>query len=468
VNQFLKNLYNLLFICLLLTTYTLKGYEFDSDTVLYSEAYPDPYTLSSIKHDTVNIPRWKDFKSTIIRQALFLLNLYPDDTLLVYGRDGEIIYDALKHLNKYVFRGTRKIHLINFSRRLCGSASFNRETYKQYLSQFNLNTQSLENNKRFILVDTGFAGNLQKYTIRMFDTQYNNQFSIELMNHRPIILGLCSSNLKVPHSRFALMPLESFIPYVHPFINTGNTKLISECLPHTTETAYEIGFNSTTNLFDTYSMPMSEEVIHEVQIIREDLLHTIDSDIKHIKQLSDVIRKTIKIYQSLKFSFPGGLFLLKKSLNSLFKTYPTYKLDIIALIQDLDERFPDLKKKEFFQNNGVFFTDPHNIPSEEGFTSLPAEKIFNDFPAIKNSFIYALIHRKYDEIDRILHNLKDLTYFYFESDDLIPEPVRHSKQLIALKETLAYFEGILTPEELVSLRENTLIKSLLEKHNILE
>lgn len=472
---FQKIFKNILFIISVLSiTYTIRASELTSDDVFYSESYPDLSTLEPKQHQNLGINRWSEFKNTVIRQALFLLNLYPNDTLLVYGRDGEIIYDALKYLSHLLFNGNHKIHLINFSRKMSGMESFSKETYSKYLSQYGLNEANLENGERFILVDTGYSGTLQKFTVKLFDEKYYSQLYVELLMYAPVMF--CAPNedlviysdeqIKSFYNRFPLMVMESFLPFTHPHHSSSKTRRIAESLPHNTDTAHALVFNTKTSSWDSISKdsPLEEKVLSRK--VREDFLQTIINDTGQIKGLNHKIQKVMDLYYSEEIDLSQTAFNLET-----LKT----DLDAIALIQDLDERFPNEKKRLFFESFGVFFTDLFETFYTDSSKTIPISchplcvtNVFEKYPNLKEHFLNLLKAEEFHKVNDMLMNIGDLVFFITNNIHNLPETILEEQQLLSLKITLSYFKKILPLEQFSILKENTLLKDLIIKHGISE
>ncbi len=462
----------LFIISVLSITDTIRASQLTSNDVFYSESYPDLSTIEPKQHQNLGINRWPEFKNTVIRQALLLLNLYPNDTLLVYGRDGEIIYDALKYLSHLLFKGNHKIHLINFSREMSGMnyVHFPKDIYSKYLSQYGLNEANLEKGDRFVLVDTGFRGSLQRFTCKLFDEKHYNQIYIELLMYVPVVfrnpegnITIDSEQMKLFYNRFSLMAIESFLPFTHPHHSSYTTRLILESLPHITDTAHTLTFNMNTLLWDSMSKdsPLEEKVLS--QKVREDFLQTIIDNFEQIKKLNRKIQKVMELYHSEEIDLSRTTFNLE-TLKA--------DLDAIALIQDLDERFPNEKKRIFFESLGVFFTDLFETFYTDSSKSiaelsppLDITNVFRRYPHLKEHFLSLLNAKEFEKVNNILTNIYDLIFFEFEQAlQFMP----FERQLVSLGITISYFKKILSAEQFSILKENTLLKSLLEKHNILK
>lgn len=109
---------------------------------------PDVLVQKSVNHE--DLPKdWQDFKKGLLEAAAFFIEMYPNHEIYFLARDSEYLYDLVKlmHAGDHA-----RFHLLNISRK-----NMNDPHILDYLVQNGINSES---NKRILLVDTAFIGQI--------------------------------------------------------------------------------------------------------------------------------------------------------------------------------------------------------------------------------------------------------------------------------------------------------------------
>jgi hypothetical protein len=167
---------------------------------------PDIFSISPQAHEFDS--NWEAVKAAHFSFVAELLALYPDTDLYFLARDSEYLYDVAK----LVTAGTpaaKRIHLLNVSRLNLGDPHL-----KEYLNENGLSEDTLMAERRALLVDTGYIGNIPRAIGAKFSPQASNRLKTHL---------IVSANPAHPSSR-------AFLVHLNPSINAIDPATMEEAL----------------------------------------------------------------------------------------------------------------------------------------------------------------------------------------------------------------------------------------------
>lgn len=157
---------------------------------------PDILSINPKKNSSLG-QEWNDLKAAHFSFVAQILALYPEEFDLYFlARDSELLYDTAK----LVTLGTsdeKRIHLLNVSR-----ANMRDPLLVEYLEQNGISEKNLAKGKKFLFIDTGFAGTIPRVILENFEQKYHDNFKTHLV---------VSSNPSHPSSR-------SFLYYLNPLV----------------------------------------------------------------------------------------------------------------------------------------------------------------------------------------------------------------------------------------------------------
>ncbi|MDP8298554.1 MAG: hypothetical protein P9L88_01420 [Candidatus Tantalella remota] len=145
------------------------------------------------------------------RTVKTILKIYPDDTILVAGRDAETLYDALKT----VLRGSPReddVKLLPVSGNLLENME---EPYsldqpplalqERFFASFGITDETINSGKRFVIIDTGFEGTVRMRVLRLLTNILKNKVPSNSISSA-IDIALIGANDK----RFRFLELTEF------------------------------------------------------------------------------------------------------------------------------------------------------------------------------------------------------------------------------------------------------------------
>jgi len=148
-----------------------------------------------------------------------LLNAHEDDNphYIVMGRDGEMIYDALKALSAHKSDLDDRVHLVNIGNKMLDLArnhAVAHKNLKKYLAQFGITKDSLQK-QRMIFLDAGFKGSIFDGILSLFNLKAED---VENTLAGYLISQIGDSNYKeLPWS----VPLNRDLAFSHLFFKLG-------------------------------------------------------------------------------------------------------------------------------------------------------------------------------------------------------------------------------------------------------
>lgn len=141
------------------------------------ESYLARPSISDVKSKRHELGReWTNLRDAHYVFVAELFELYPADTHFYFlARDSELLFDVAR-LATHGTDAAKRIHLLNVSR-----ANMRDPQLRNYLSQNDLSTSSLQEGQRVVLVDTGFAGTISRVICELFPENLRRQILTHLI-----------------------------------------------------------------------------------------------------------------------------------------------------------------------------------------------------------------------------------------------------------------------------------------------
>jgi hypothetical protein len=206
-----------------------------ADPQRYSER-PDILKVEAGKHDIGKA--WDKLKRGHLEGVAEIFGMYPDYEICFLARDAELLYDLARIKTEDENHPLHsKIHLLNISR-----ANVNDSHLKDYLSQNGINEESLKGGKKFLFVDTGFAGTIPARINDLFPGREN-----QLQTHL-----IVSDNASHPSMRTFLSALNLEAADRDPGTLRGTIAVYEE-LPRSTDRSTWFEKDKETNRWEAMS-----------------------------------------------------------------------------------------------------------------------------------------------------------------------------------------------------------------------
>jgi hypothetical protein len=145
---------------------------------------------------------WQKTKNAHFSMIAQLLEMYPADThFYLLARDSEYLYDVAR----LVTAGTsdeNRFHLLNVSR-----ANMHSKNLMPYLEENGISEKTIQEGKKILFVDTGFAGTIPRVISANFSESSQSQLKTQL---------IVSSGGRNPSSRAFLVHLNLLVNELHP------------------------------------------------------------------------------------------------------------------------------------------------------------------------------------------------------------------------------------------------------------
>ena len=139
--------------------------------------------------------KWDQFKKGHIEAIALILEMYPEHEIYFLSRDADLFFDQAKIVLKNDPERSKRIHLLNISRK-----SVRAQHVKEYLAQEGLSLETLEQGKKFLFVDTALRGTIP----RVISSYYPHRYSSQIQSHFVI-----ADNGDYPSTRSFLMYVQN-------------------------------------------------------------------------------------------------------------------------------------------------------------------------------------------------------------------------------------------------------------------
>jgi len=309
-------------LCLFLLLAQMPGIVAAQDELSHIYRRPDILSVTPRQHNDLS-PEWPKLRRAHLEAVAQLLEFYPDREIYFLARDSELLYDLAKVMTRGDRAASKRLHLLNVSR-----LNMRSEHLPNYLAQEGISNRALHKGKKFLFVDTGFAGTIPSAIQRTFPWSDENSFQTHLM---------ASSNAEHPSTRVflnALNPMAGSLPPGHLKGSVG----AYEWLPHTHSRSNDFG------IADKKWVPISTLRDDDDRFAAPEKAIPFMEDIRHYAESSEAqkllqnLRGTYRgIYRKIQAGDQAGLVGdLKGLLSQTPETDPLAESrvrDIIEIVQ---------------------------------------------------------------------------------------------------------------------------------------
>jgi formylglycine-generating enzyme required for sulfatase activity len=143
------------------------------------ESYADRPAILEVKpqrHPQLN-SNWAEMKKAHLEATAQLVEMYPHEEIYFLARDSELLYDIAMLMTQGEPGVQARLHLVNVSR-----ANMNHAELKAYLEQEGVTEAKLASGKKFIFIDTGFAGTIPNKIQQLYPREMRPQLRTHLIS----------------------------------------------------------------------------------------------------------------------------------------------------------------------------------------------------------------------------------------------------------------------------------------------
>ena len=206
----------------LLFSFFIFASEFSQAQERPLEAYSSRPDILSLKGKAHSLGRpWETAKRAQLELTALLVNMYPRHSLYFIARDAEFIYDQTKLIFKKFPQRRERIHLINVSMK----NRFSPHILK-YLEQEGISERALEDGKKIIFIDIGFAGTIPKTIKSLFPQKYHKQMQSHFV---------LSQNESIPSTKSFLTWFDQMAHHIHQQYMKKDISLYEETTHYTNQ-----------------------------------------------------------------------------------------------------------------------------------------------------------------------------------------------------------------------------------------